>query len=179
MRIQIALLGLLTALLIGGCGYFGGGTKKSAAATSSGFDVVKEQRAQWRQLAEQGDAEGEYRLGMSYCCGFGPGRTDTVAYQWLCRAALQGHEQAQFQLGRMAGYGIKERPFTLPQQMDYAHMWYGLAAAQGDQLAEAYMLALEQRMTPHQIARARDWQTHPATVVNCVTAFPFDSRNHG
>ena len=167
MRTQIALLGLLAALLIGGCSYFGGGTKKSAATASSGFDVVQEQRAQWRQLAEQGDAEGEYRLGMSYCCGFGPGHTDTTAYKWLFRAALQGHEQAQFQLGRMFGNGIKERPFSTPQQADYAYLWYGLAAAQGSQLAAGYLTAMEEFMTPGQIARARDWEKNPAGVADC------------
>ena len=168
MRIHIAIIGALAATLIGGCSHFWAGANKAAAAAPApSFDVLKEQRAQWQQLADQGDAEGEYQLGMSYCCGFGPGHTDTEAYKWLCRAALQGHEPAQFQLGRMLGNSIRERPFSMPQQADFAHMWYGLAAAQGDQLAEAYMLALEQRMTPQQIARARDWQTHPATVVNC------------
>ena len=125
------------------------------------------QRAQWQQLAEQGDAEGEYRLGMSYCCGYGPGHTDAIAYKWLCRAALQGHEQAQYQLGRMLGNGIKKRPFSTPQHADFAYMWYGLAAAQGDQLAEGYMTALERTMSPQQIARAREWEKHPASAVNC------------
>jgi len=164
MRIRIAIIGLTAALLLGGCGYFGGGAKKPAAA---GFDAAQVQRAQWRPLAEQGDAEAEYQLGMSYCCGFGPGHTETEAYKWLCRAALQGHEQAQFQLGRLYGNGIKERPFSMPQQTDYAYLWYGLAAAQGDQLAAAYLSALEQGMTPQQIARARAWQAHPASAVNC------------
>lgn len=167
MRIQIAIIGVLAALLIGGCSHFGAGAKKTAAVPVARFDVLKEQRAQWQRLADQGDAEGEYQLGMSYCCGFGPGHTDTEAYKWLCRAALQGHEPAQFQLGRMLGYSIKERPFSMPQQTDFAHMWYGLAADQGDQLALAYMLALEQSMTSQQIVRARAWQSHPASVVNC------------
>lgn len=167
MRIHIAIIGLLSALLLGGCGYFGGGAKQTAATPSADFDVLKMQRAQWRQLAEQGDAEGEYQLGMSYCCGFGPEHTDTVAYKWLCRAALQGHEQAQYQLGRMFGYGIKLRPFSEPQRADFAYMWYDLAAAQGDQLAAGYLAALEQSMSSQEIARARDWETHPASVVNC------------
>jgi hypothetical protein len=67
----------------------------------------------------------------------------------------------------MLGYGIKKRPFHTPQVADFAYMWYGLAAAQGNQLAEGYMTALEQSMSPSQITRARDWETHPATVVNC------------
>lgn len=158
---------MLATLLIGGCSYFGIGSKKTAAKPTSSFDITKEQRVQWQQLAAQGDAEAEYQLGMSYCCGYGPGHTETEARKWLCRAALQGHEQAQYQLGRLYGHGIKERPFSMPQQMDYAHLWYGLAAAQGDQLADAYLIALEQDMTPQQIARAREWQKHPADVAGC------------
>jgi TPR repeat protein len=173
MRIKIAMFGLAAILLLGGCSYFGGGAKQTVAAPPAKFDILKMQRAQWRQLAEQGDAEGEYQLGMSYCCGFGPGHTDTIAYAWLCRAALQGHQQAQFQLGRMLGNGIKTRPFSTPQHADFAYMWYGLAAAQGDQLAEGYMTALEQTMSAHQIARAREWEKHPASVVNCKSGLPF------
>jgi TPR repeat protein len=167
MRIHIAIIGLMSALLLGGCSYFGGGAKQTAATPATHLDILKMQRAQWQQLAERGDAEGEYQLGMSYCCGFGPGHTNTVAYKWLCRAALQGHEQAQFQLGRMLGNGIKKRPFSTPQTADFAYMWYGLAAAQGDQLAEGYLNALEQTMSAQQIARARDWETRPASVVKC------------
>ncbi|MEJ2553179.1 MAG: hypothetical protein P8164_07790 [Gammaproteobacteria bacterium] len=173
MRIKIATIGLLSLLLLGGCSYFGGDTKQAAATPAEHFDILKMQRAQWRKLAEQGDPEGEYQLGMSYCCGYGPGHTDTIAYEWLCRAALQGHEQAQYQLGRMFGNGIKKRPFSTPQVADRAYMWYGLAAAQGDQLAEGYLNALVQYMPPSAIARAREWETDPASVVNCESGLPF------
>jgi TPR repeat protein len=167
MRTRIAIIAMLSALLISGCSYFGGGSKKTAAAPEASYDVLQEQRSQWQQLADQGNAEAEYQLGMSYCCGYGPGHTNAKAYHWLCRAALQGHEQAEYQLGRMFGNVIKKRPLSTPQTMDIAYMWYGLAAAQGSQLATGYMNALGQSMTAQQIARARDWQTHPADVVNC------------
>jgi TPR repeat protein len=172
MRITIAIIGLAAALVLGGCSYFGGGAKKTVAAPAK-FDILQMLRDQWRQLAEKGDAEGEYQLGMSYCCGFGPGHTDTIAYKWLCRAALQGHEQAQYQLGRMFGNEIKKRPFHTPQHADFAYMWYGLAAAQGSQLAEGYMIAMKQYMSTQQIARAREWEKHPASAVNCDSGLPF------
>lgn len=167
MRIQIAIIAMLSVLLISGCSHFGGGTKQSAAKPVENFDVDTLLRQQWRQLAETGDAEGEYQLGMSYCCGYGPGHTDTIAYKWLCRAALQGHEQAQYQLGRMSGNVILKRPLSTPQTIDYAYLWYGLAAAQGNQLSAGYLAALGLYMSPQQIARARDWQTHPKDVVHC------------
>jgi TPR repeat protein len=167
MRIPIAVIAMLSSVLIGGCSHFGGGAKHSAERPVENFDVDVLLREQWRQLAETGDAEGEYQLGMSYCCGYGPGHTDTIARKWLCRAALQGHEKAQYQLARMYGYGIKKRPISMPQTMDYAYLWYGLAAAQGDQLAVGYLAALGQSMTPQQIARAREWQSRPAVVADC------------
>lgn len=167
MRIQLAVIVLLAALGLGGCSGFGGGSKQTAAAPHSQFDVLQLQREQWRQRAEQGDAEAEYQLGMTYCCGFGPGHTDTIARKWLCRAALQGHAEAQYQLGRMYGNVISKRPFSTPQHVDYAYLWYGLAAAQGSQLAAGYLAALEETMTPQQVARARDWETRPATVLDC------------
>lgn len=167
MRMQIAIISLICTLLFGGCGYLGGGTKHTTATPAADFNILEMQRNQWRKLADQRDAEGEYRLGMSYCCGYGPGHTNTIAYKWLCRAALQGHEQAQFQLGRMLGNGIKKRPLSTPQHVDFAYMWYGLAAAQGDQMAMGYLAALERTMTSQQLARAREWEKHPATVVNC------------
>jgi TPR repeat protein len=165
--LQIAIIGILTVLLTSGCSYLWGGSKKTAEKPAGDFNVIQEQREQWRQLAEKGDAEGEYQLGMSYCCGYGPGHTETIAYKWLCRAALQGHEQAQLQLGRMFGNGIKKRPLSTPQQADYAYLWYGLAAAQGSQLAAGYLTAMEEYMTAGQIARARDWEKHPADVAHC------------
>lgn len=165
MRRVLTVFGVVVALCLGGCSHFGGGSRQ--AAQEGGFDVFQLQRAQWQQQAEQGDAEAEYQLGMSYCCGNGPGHTETVARKWLCRAALQGHEQAQLQLGRMYGWEIKKRRFATPQVADYAYLWYSLAAAQGSQLAAGYLAAVEEYMSPSQIARAQDWQSHPADVADC------------
>lgn len=166
MRVTVAVIGVVAVLLLGGCSFFGG-SKHAAADNDKDFDVLQLQRSQWRQLAEQGDPEAEYQLGMSYCCGYGPGHTDTIAYKWLCRAALQGHEQAQLQLGRMFGHEIKLRPFSTPQTADFAYLWYSLAAAQGSQLAAGYLTAMEEYMSPSQLTRARDWQSHPADVAGC------------
>jgi len=165
MRRIITLMGVVAALWLGGCSYFGGGSKQAAAQDH--FDILQLQRAQWQRLADQGNAEAEYQLGMSYCCGDGPGHTEIIARKWLCRAALQGHEQAQLQLGRMYGWEITMRPFSTPQEADYAYLWYSLAAAQGSQLAAGYLTAMEEYMSPSEIARAKDWQSHPADVADC------------
>ena len=67
----------------------------------------------------------------------------------------------------MLGNQIKKRPFSTPQHADIAYMWYGLAAAQGNQLAEGYLTALEQTMSSQQIIRAREWEKDPASAVDC------------
>ncbi len=47
--------------------------------------------------AEQGDAQAQYELGVSYCCG--TGYYDTVrAIEWWCKAAKQGHTLASRKL---------------------------------------------------------------------------------
>lgn len=149
------LILLLIGALLGGCSYFGGG--KSAQ-----FDVEQLKRADLQQRAEQGDSEAQYQLGLAYCCGYGPGHTETVARGWFCKAALNGHAGAQFQLGQLYGFrAAKNRPMSMPAYPDYAHLWYSLAAAQGHRLALAYRDALERDMTAQQLSRSQDWSSHP------------------
>lgn len=147
---------LFIGLLLGGCSWFGGSKNRP-----SEFDLQQLQRAQWETLAQQGDAEAQYQLGLSYCCGYDAHRT-ALAGKWLCSAALQGHPGAQFQLGQLFGFRtLKNRPMSMPSYLDYADFWYSLAAAQGYELAKNYRAAIEPEMTPPQLARAREWQKTP------------------
>lgn len=156
MRMRTVVV-LFIGLLLNGCSLFGGGKN-----TASGLDLAAMQRAQWEELAKNGDSEAEYQLGLSYCCGFGPGHTQTTARHWFCEAALQGHAGAQFQLGQLFGFRMtKNRPMSMPPYPDYAHFWYSLAAAQGYELANAYRAAIEQDMTSAQLQRSQAWQTNP------------------
>jgi len=158
----------MTALLLGGCSYLGFGSKKEAKAEATQFDVLQMQRAQWKKLAETGNAEAEYQLGMSYCCGTTSGHFTPTARKWLCKAAVQGHEQAQFQLGRMFGHEVKKRPFSAPSETQFAYMWYDLAAAQGNQAAAGYLNAMAQFMSAKQIAVAQEWEKNPAVAAGCT-----------
>lgn len=156
MQMRIIVVSFI-GLLLTGCSLFGGGKN-----TSSTFDLADMQRAHWETLANQGDVEAKYQLGLSYCCGFGPRTTQTTARHWLCEAALQGHAGAQFQLGQLFGYRMtKNRPMSMPPYPDYAHFWYSLAAAQGMKLADAYRYAIERDMTSQQLKRSRAWQAQP------------------
>jgi TPR repeat protein len=80
---------------------------------------------------------------------------------WFGRAAAQAHPIAMLHLGAMYAEGR-----GVPQDYVRAHMWFSLAAAQGEQRAAKTLTEMaERRMTPAQIAEAqklaRDWK--PAT----------------
>jgi TPR repeat protein len=79
-----------------------------------------------RRTAELGDADAQYRLGVSYRDGKGVDRDCAQAVAWWRKAAGQGHARAQSALGFMYanGQGISR---------DYAQAvaWYRRAAEQG------------------------------------------------
>ena len=50
--------------------------------------------ALYRAAAEQGDAEAQYNLGVSYGQGEGVEENEELAVVWCAKAATQGHEAA-------------------------------------------------------------------------------------
>ncbi len=60
-----------------------------------------------QKLAEQGDADSQFKLGFMYAKGLGLAADEAAAAQWFGKAAAQGHAGAQFEL--------KMRP-TSPQE---------------------------------------------------------------
>ena len=82
-------------------------------------------------LAEQGNADAQYALGMMLLNGSGVTRDDLEAARWMRLAADQGHAPAQYNLGVIynKGSGVSR---------DYAEavLWYRLAADQGDAAAQ-------------------------------------------
>lgn len=55
----------------------------------------------YRNLAEQGNAVAQYKLGYMYFLGQGTQKNDQEAARWTRRAAEQGHAAAQLSLGLM------------------------------------------------------------------------------
>ena len=51
-----------------------------------------------RTIAEQGQAEALFNLGMTYHNGDGVPRNDSEAAKWYRKAAAQGHPDAQLRL---------------------------------------------------------------------------------
>ncbi len=88
------------------------------------YDAAYEE---WLPLAELGDAEAQYNLGVMYDEGAGRERDLAMAAQWYREAAEQGFVDAQTNLGmmHMGGHGVSRDP-------DAARQWLQKAADQGD-----------------------------------------------
>ncbi|MBI4634355.1 MAG: sel1 repeat family protein [Deltaproteobacteria bacterium] len=106
---------------------------------------------QLKPLAEQGNADAQFKLGSLYHEGLSVPQDYMEALKWFRRAAEQGYVYAQFNLGMLyaeGGRGIK-------QDNVQALMWFNFAAAQGDAEAVQEKAALVLRMTPAQIEEAQ------------------------
>ena len=85
----------------------------------------------WRPLAQAGDREAQYRLGVMYAEGKGVAQNDAEAALWFERAAEQGEAMAQYNLGASYAEGAGVR-----QDMTAAAKWFRRAADQGIPLAQ-------------------------------------------
>jgi TPR repeat protein len=85
----------------------------------------------WRPLAQAGDREAQYRLGVMYAEGKGVAPNDAEAALWFERAAEQGEAMAQYDLGAsyVEGAGVRK-------DMPTAAKWFRRAAEQGIPLAQ-------------------------------------------
>ena len=81
-----------------------------------------------KRLAEQGDADAQYNLGLMYFRGDGASQNYAEAVRWYRLAAEQGGAGAQFSLGLMYFSGSE----GVPKDDVEAVKWYRLAAEQGD-----------------------------------------------
>ncbi len=102
-----------------------------AADYAKGFDAYSEgdyatALAEWRPLAEAGDAKGQFGLGLLYANGWGVDLNDDEALKWYGLAAGQGHGEAAYNLGVMNANG-----WGVPQSDDEAFRWYSIAAEIG------------------------------------------------
>lgn len=109
-----------------------------------------------RKLAEQGDPDAQWNLGVRYHHGDGVPRDDAVAVRWFQRAAEQGYVLAQGALGAdyWAGRGV-------PKDLSKSYFWSSLAMAQGDETSKSRLEGLASQMTPAEKLTARqqadDW----------------------
>ena len=80
----------------------------------------------WEPLANQGDSDAQFNIGVMYANGQGVAKDDEKAVYWYRKAAEQGYVNAQYNLGVMYynGYGIAKNTSK-------AFYWESIAAAQG------------------------------------------------
>src|SRR4051812_10045835 len=83
--------------------------------------------AQWRPLAEAGNADAQFNMGQAYKLGRGVPADPRIAQSWYQKAAQQGHEQAQVNVGLLL-YNGGRRQEALP--------WIRKAVELGDPRAQ-------------------------------------------
>lgn len=89
--------------------------------------------AQWRPLADAGNADAQFNLGQAYKLGRGVPANAATAQSWYQKAARQGHEQAQVNVGLLL-YNAGRKQEALP--------WIRKAVELGDPRAQ-YILGTE------------------------------------
>lgn len=89
---------------------------------------------EWLPLAELGDAEAQFNLGVMYDEGAGRQQDLSAAADWYRKAAEQGFMDAQTNLGIMYYHGQ-----GVARDHAEAARWFRLAAGQGDSEATRYL----------------------------------------
>lgn len=130
------------------------GFDEAIAAYSAGRydDALKE----FHQLAEQGDAQSLYFIGLFNHNGFGVKKDDAEAAKWFKRAAMKNNALAQYYMGSLTerGNGVDKDPVA-------AYMWYSLSVKNSaNERDAAYtqkeVKRLEKKLTPEQVAKAKE-----------------------
>jgi TPR repeat protein len=113
-------------------------------------NVQAKSLADLRTLADRGDAEAQYQMGVRYDEGDSVPKDDAQAVQWFQHAAEQGQVDAQAHLGAYywAGRGV-------PEDLSKAYMWSMIAVAGGDENSKSRLEGLASQMTRAQVSAAR------------------------
>ncbi|CAG0124864.1 Secretory immunoglobulin A-binding protein EsiB [Rhodocyclaceae bacterium] len=112
---------------------------QAAEAKGAGHEVNEEYRnmvEQYREGANEGNAEAQYNLGRMYDFGYGVPQDYKVAADWYQKAAKQGYAKAHFNLGVMNDLG---RGMNKDEEKAASH--YREAAELGDAKAQ-YILGM-------------------------------------
>ena len=122
---------LFSVFLVVACatGAAAGPIEEAVSAYQHGDYALAEQLI--RPLAEQGNAEAQFRLGIMHQLGKGVPQDYREAVKWYRKAADQGDAQGQFSLGVMYRSGV-----GIPQDYQEALKWFRKAADQGEAQAQ-------------------------------------------
>ena len=130
MKRLLTTLVILTGLLGSGGAVWAQDFNKGLKAAQSGdfATALKE----WKPLAEQGDADAQFNLGLMYGNGWGVPQDYAEALKWYRKAAEQGDAKAQSNLGLRYAKGK-----GVTQDDAEALKWYRKAAEQGNAWAQS------------------------------------------
>jgi len=108
-----------------------------------------------RQLTEMAARSGNriamHDLGLYYADGRGDvAKNFTIALSWFEKAAERGVVDSQFNLGLL--YGSTPE---IPQDLVTAYVWFSIAVAQGDQVANGELAKLKEKMSPAEVKQAK------------------------
>lgn len=95
---------------------------------------------EWSALAEKGDVDAQYGLGLLYLEGKGTAKNHTEAARWFLKAAEQGHLEAQAKVGILYGRGNEGLPLDKEKSFD----WTRKAAERGHSSAQVRLGSLYQ-----------------------------------
>ena len=107
--------------------------------------------------AEAGDAEAQTRLGTIFHEGLGVERDPEHAMWWFLQAVKQNHAGAQAMLGVAAHLGIGVEADRLN-----AMRLLMLSAAQGNEIAKAYLPTVKAELTPDERSLIEQWVADPS-----------------
>ena len=93
--------------------------------------VPEETNPTLEDIAELGDVEAQFQLGVCYYRGEGVAQDFVEAVRWFHKAAEQGDAPAQYNLGVCYYFGR-----GVAQDFEEAFQWYRQAAEQGDAKAQ-------------------------------------------
>ena len=104
------------------------------------------------KAAAQGNVEAQTRLGTIFHEGLGVARDPEQAAWWFLQAVKQNHAGAQAMLGVAThlGIGIDANRFEAMRLLM-------LSAAQGNEIAKAYLPTLNAELTPDEKSRIEQW----------------------
>ncbi len=120
-RALLAAALLLAVLLVDVTGPASAGRDEGEAALRRGDFAAA--LAEFRPLAEAGDAQSQFDLGILHQHGWGTAKDTPAAIAWYVKAARQGHVEARHNLGVIYLYGR-----GVPQDDLQAYLWFSLAA---------------------------------------------------
>ena len=123
MRIVSGVILLALALIFFSTGWSADFVKGQEAFDSGDYETAL---AEWQSLAEAGQADAQFGMGLLYASGFGVSLDDSLALKWYLSAADQGHAEAECNIAVMYANG-----WGVPQSDDEAFKWYSLAAEGG------------------------------------------------